>query len=88
MPLYRSVSSSAGGVITTSPDETDVAPTGASWTAVPGSDMGDEGSYLITSLRDGVLTTNTSGQIGVRANSGTTNAFHWVTRGFKDFRRV
>ena len=90
-PEFRangSSSSTSIGLIITSGDETDVAPVvaaGQTWTSGPGSDstMASAGSFV--SLFSGV-TTNTSGQIGVRSNNASMGIY-WVTRGFKDFRR-
>lgn len=78
---------SSENVLLTSGDEVDVAPDANNWTTAPGSD-----GYGVTGAsssfpRDGLMTTNTSGQIGARALSGTASLY-WVTRGFKDFRRL
>jgi hypothetical protein len=75
-------------IILTSGDETDVAPTGAGsglFTTTPGADLFNNGSSFALGL-NAILTTNTSGQIGARANT-TSVSWVWVTRGFKDFRR-
>jgi len=87
-PLYRMALSSVAysGLIITSGDETDVAPTSTlAFTAAPGADGASLSGYTQSTLRDSVLTTNTSAQVGVReAASGVD--IYWVTRGWKDFR--
>jgi len=90
-PIYRARSSaSSNSIIFTSPDETDVAPsgTGWSWTTAPGDDVtyGD-GTYTTTTAGGQLLITNTSGQIGARAHAAS-DTLYLVTRGFKDFRRA
>jgi hypothetical protein len=95
-PLYRANSATnSQAIILTSGDETDIAPTTGTqpgeWITVPGADFitpsasgfsGGGASFP----RDGLLTTNTSGQIGARASASSTS-FYWVTRGWIDFRR-
>ena len=86
-PFYRTnVGTSNVGILLTSGDETDVAPGAYSWTTAPGADVYASGTQNSANYT-GFLTTNTSGQIGARVNSGSSNSFYWVTRGFKDFRR-
>lgn len=86
-PLYRFYTLSTAGLLLTSPDETDVLPAAASATGVPLNDMANAGAYIYSAPRDGILTTNTSSQIGLRASSGTGNTAYLTTRGWKDFRR-
>lgn len=72
----------------TSGDQADIAPTANLLpTVAPGWDMVMNTSILCSSPRDGILITNTSGQIGARASSGTSNTFYFFTHGFIDFRR-
>lgn len=93
-PLYRTnTPTSANSIILTSGDEADVAPSAYNvngFTAAPGYDfsgMGAGGSTnAVNQIGSGLLTTNTSGQIGARA-SGSATTMYLVTRGFKDFRR-
>ena len=88
-PLYRLNTAAGNLIIFTSGDETDVAPSGGpTWTTAPGFDTGynSPSAATILATRDGILTTNTTGQIGARA-TGTSSSLYWVTRGFKDWRR-
>lgn len=94
--LYRSNGGQDGSsqisTLLMSADETDVAPTDGTfwWATVPGADLKYSGpgtGTVASPSRDGLLTTNTSGQIGARALSGTGNALYLVTRGWKDYRR-
>jgi hypothetical protein len=79
--------SSNNDVIITSGDETDVAPNSVSGGSAPLSD-GLGNTILIESIpRDGVVTTNTSGQIGIRCSEASNTTLYGVTRGWKDFRR-
>lgn len=77
-------------IILTSGDETDVAPTATGdivFNSAPGHDTGFNSANIETgSSVTPLLTTNTSGQIGARAN-GASVGIWVVTRGFKDFRR-
>lgn len=88
--LYRATSTAGSGfgVIITSGDETDVAPVTSTLATVPLWDFSYSSATTInlSSKGDGIITTNTSAQIGFRASSAsaTVNA---VTRGWKDFRR-
>jgi hypothetical protein len=88
--LYRMSTTSGNGfgVIITSGDETDVAPTAFNGTAAPLFDFAYSTSPAegISNSRDGLVTTNTSGQIGTRASSASETVYA-VTRGWKDFRR-
>ncbi len=88
-PLYRATCTSGGtneGVLFTSGDETDVAAGSYTWSTAPGADLWTNSGAGVSVDRDGMLTTNTSGQIGARASSASATMY-WVTRGFKDFRR-
>ena len=79
-PKIRAYSSSSGeNILLTSGDETDVAPAGS--VTVPLWDI-NSGTATFT----GMLTTNTSGQIGARSTQASTS-IAIVTRGFKDWRR-
>lgn len=84
-PIMRFAGASSGsrGVIVTSGDETNVAPTGYDGTTAPLWDLAGISVALSDQL---YLTTNTSGQIGARG-SASGCIFHATTRGFKDFRR-
>lgn len=84
--LGRSNTNSANYVLLTSPDETDVAPTTNDnySAAAPGYDVSRAGASVSTSLQP-ILMTNTSGQIGARANAAST-LLVFVTRGWIDFR--
>ncbi|MGB9067364.1 MAG: hypothetical protein WCC21_02235 [Candidatus Acidiferrales bacterium] len=85
-PYIRcAVGTSAVGYLLTSPDETDVAPPAYATFTVP---LWDMSATTIDTVSQPFLTTNTSGQIGARCSSGTTNHFYGATRGFKDFRRA
>lgn len=81
-------SSSNINLILTSGDETNVAPaSGAgSWSAAPGFDFTNSGTFENGGQNGSFLTTNTSGQIAGRATGNAT--LYLVTRGFKDWRRV
>jgi hypothetical protein len=85
-PLWRTQTSlsTGGGWIVTSGDETDVAPAATSFTSAPGNDGYNNGSWA-TGGGGGFVTTNTSGQIGIRGSGSFT--MYWITRGFKDWRR-
>jgi len=79
-----------GNFLLTSPDETDVplpGGGGTQWSAAPGEDINVSGSVLDVggNINSGILTTNTSAQIGIR--SSNTAQIYVVTRGWKDFRR-
>lgn len=86
--LYRAWEYCPGSnvsLLITGGDEVDVAPIAYSstWGAAPGYDM-----YWTTSQsipRDGILVTNTSGQIGGRVSSSTVD-FYVVNRGYTDWR--
>lgn len=89
-PLYRATGplSGATAILLTSGDETDVLPVVVSnvpWSVAPGADIVTN-SVGLTVSRDGLLTTNTSGQIGARGSAASLH-FYFVTRGFRDFRR-
>lgn len=90
-PLYRVNTATANDIILTSGDETDIAPTNTNggFTTVPGMDLAYNVAQTlsITVGRDGILTTNTSSQIGARSTASSTTLY-LVTRGFKDFRRT
>lgn len=87
-PLHRFCGANVAGIILTSPDETDVAPTisGGQFTSVPGSDWMETAGFSSPAGGGQILTTNTSGQIGARATT-TSVIFNLVTRGWIDFRR-
>jgi len=90
--MYRASSATNISIILTSGDESDVATVvNGDWTTVPGFDFfygsNVNVATVLSSPRDGLLTTNTSGQIGARAQTGSSNTFYFVTRGFKDWRR-
>lgn len=90
-PLYRVNQPATNGTsLITSGDEVDVAPTasgGTEFTSAPGNDFGQvSGTGSDSNARDGIITTNASGQIGIRSTTTSVN-LAWVTRGFKDFRR-
>ena len=92
LPDDASASNNVSSVIVTSGEESDVAPAGgnAAWTAAHGTDANTTSALLNvagSSAQVGVLTTDTSGQIGLRALSGQNPNVYWVTRGFVDFRR-
>lgn len=84
-PIIRADYPGASFILFTSGDETDVAPNAnPQFVAAPGSegnDMPNSGS-----MWTGMLTTNTSGQIGARSNT-TGQSLQIVTRGWIDFRR-
>ncbi len=93
-PMFRvtTVTTTAGACIVTSPDETDVAPDTATtgnyythFTAVPGFDFGSGGSTGSSIYATGIVTTNTSAQIGIRQTGTTT--LNLDTRGWVDWRR-
>ena len=85
-PLVRAQSLAASAsFILTSPDETDVAPPSNGASTVPLADVTTAGSGFSGTTYTGQLTTNTSGQIGVRGS--TTLSFYLTTRGWIDFRR-
>jgi len=93
-PIYRASSGlTAATIIFTSGDETDVAPAASvgpgGFALVPGCDLNPTASGGIDLYvnASGVITTNTSGQIGARAST-TAIDLYWVTRGWKDFRRA
>lgn len=86
-PLYRCVGEIAASsiVILTSGNEADIAPTNASgWTVAPGADLFATG---FATKGDGLLTTNTSGQIFARG-AASSAGFYFATRGFIDYRRA
>jgi hypothetical protein len=89
MPKYRlNTTNNNATVLLTSGDETDVAPAANAGTTAPLYDYTQAGTtYSASAPRDGELTTNTSGQIGIRAQAASQNAY-LVTRGFEDFRRA
>ena len=74
---------SSGTLIITSGDETDVAPAAHNGVTVPLYDIDD--ASLNLAFQSPYTTTNTSAQIGARAN--TTYTFYGVCRGWDDFRR-
>lgn len=90
--LYRiqSTDSVTASLIITSGDETNVAPPAPAGFTVPLFDL-----YAVTTIAtsgigikgDGLITTNTSGQIGLRSSSATSSTVYGTTRGFRDFRR-
>jgi len=91
-PLYRANGTAGGTIILTGGDEADLAPTGSAgnvWTTAPGADIittvGSNVPFL-SSIRDGNIRTNTSGQIGARATT-TSVDLYWVTKGWIDPRR-
>lgn len=71
----------------TSPDEPDVAVGNGSFTTAPGYDWTDINTTSAGSPRSGELITNTSAQVGIRANTGSSITVQFITRGFKDYRR-
>lgn len=78
---------SGNSVLFTSGDESDVAPQGYPASTAPLFDAVNTGSgYETTAPAAAILTTNTSGQIGARANASGVSLY-WATRGFRDFRR-
>lgn len=82
-PILRYSGNTSGNTtILTSGDETDVAPSSAV-TTVPGYDYADSASSHMYTM---FLTTNTSSQIGARAN-GSSTPVDIVTRGWIDFVR-
>ena len=94
-PIFRAVSGTArtaGSILFTCPDETDVAASNGSitFTTAPGYDT----EYITGTGSPGTaaggqyLLTNTSAQIGARTFSGTGTSLYWTTRGHKDPRRV
>lgn len=92
-PIYRASTTSQQTVLFTSGDETDVAPQSPTNIAIgsaPGLDMQYQSNANVVAsigmFADGMLTTNTSGQINARSSSTSVN-ISLVTRGFKDFRR-
>lgn len=87
--LYRSLTQSLNTILITSGDETDVAPVSEVSASVPLFDcsyLTNNNSGPTSPPRDGLVTTNTFGQVGFRAISSTSTT-STVTRGFKDFRR-
>jgi hypothetical protein len=88
-PVGRAYSATAANTyILTSGDETDAIPvSGTGFTAAPGADAYNNGSWQNGGLNGSVLTTNTSAQIGIRGYI-SSSPLYWVTRGFKDFRRT
>lgn len=94
-PSYRASSNSAAAIIITSGAEPDILPTRQSgsvyFTTTPGYDLFYQNNAnvvaSIPSFGNHRLITNTSGQIGARAESGTTNILNFVTIGYEDFRR-
>lgn len=88
-PIFRAGGTTAVYGILTSPDETDAAPgTSISTPVTPVADIyNTTGGGDQSLLQRNFLTTNTSGQIGARFSSGSSNIFWFVTSGFKDFRR-
>lgn len=85
-PLGRGglTTSTSSGMIFTSPDETDVAPSAGTNSAVPGIDSAANASFNGSPIQP-FLTTDTSGQIGHRGTAAV--AVGWTTRGWRDFRR-
>jgi len=83
-PLIRALgnTTTAFFIVLTSPDETDVAPATV-FSNVPGQDLSSNNGGPVSTL---FLTTNTSGQIGARANT-TSISLAITTRGWIDFRR-
>lgn len=81
-PIIRVASNSGSPILITSPDESDVAAPGSGAT-VPAWDVlntnGETASVFVT--------TNTSGQIAARGQTGTST-FYGNTRGWVDFRRT
>lgn len=93
-PFFRANTQTVNAVLVTSGDETDVAPTSTgaiSFSTAPGFDMQYQSNANVVAsipmLGNAGFTTNTSGQIGIRAASTSTSVL-WDTRGFKDFRRA
>lgn len=90
--LFRTIhNTNASSIIFTSGDETDVAPSAANvagFTAAPGFDLCYYNGSTNTPvpIANAMLTTNTSAQIGARADGASRNLY-LVTRGYKDFRR-
>ena len=85
-PITRWIdNNNSNSLIITSGDETDVAPSPVGGTTAPLSDfqLGTSGYGPIPTP---LLTTNISGQVGVRGSVAST-ALYETTRGFKDFRR-
>lgn len=85
-PLGRGglTTATSSGMIFTSPDETDVAPSAGTNSAVPGIDSAANASFNGSPIQP-FLTTDTSGQIGHRGTAAV--AVGWTTRGWRDFRR-
>lgn len=91
-PLYRCSSNFPAAYLIMSGQETNVACGSATtvWSSPPGYDqafLGSSLNYTVGSCRDGMLTTNNSGQIRIAGQSAGMSVY-WITRGFKDFRRV
>lgn len=82
-PIFRHSTNTAGSLIilTCGDLETDVAPSNNS--SAPQFDLYSD-SFLVTA--NSLLITNTSGQIGARASTGSTSLY-LTTRGWIDFRR-
>lgn len=88
-PKYRVTlgASAVSTVLLTSGDETDVAAGTVGATTAPAFTSNNTSNSYPSPPSDDELTTNTSGQIGARANTGTTQAIYVVVRGWRDFRR-
>lgn len=92
-PLYEvNTPTNSSSVILRSGDEVNVAPSAFAATGfitAPGADlMASTGTTDVAPIaRDGALITDTSAQIGARANAAST-ALYLVIRGYKDFRRA
>ncbi len=84
-PLLRTGVPSNVGVLFSSLEEVDVAPTSNSANAATQSYDVLSGSSATASIRNSQLTTNTSGQIGARAAGSVTIGV--LNHGFIDFRR-
>lgn len=85
-PLYRATGTSATYTTLTSGGENDMV-VAANLTAAPLPDMQEAVAADSAIAPRNYLTTNTSGQIGARSSSGTTNVLNFNTSGFIDFRR-
>lgn len=94
-PIFKigSNETSAMGLILTSGDETDVAPSSVTSSggsffngAAPGQDFTDNTNNIGVQPGAPFITTDTSGQIGVRATGANSN-LAIVTRGCMDWRR-
>jgi hypothetical protein len=80
-----SIANAAVSILITSPDEVDVAP--SAYSSAPGDDaFGILGTSAPYAAATPIVTTNTAGQIGVRATAA--QSVYGITRGWVDFRRT